>query len=251
MKNSLIIHVPHASTTIPFYDGYIVDRAALEKEMLQLTDWYTDDLFHSQEDEMIVAGFSRIFCDPERFEEDDLEVMSRRGMGVLYERSDAGEPIRTVTLKPYRERVLDGYYRPHHARLSRAVDDRLARFGRALIVDAHSYPASPLKRDLDQRPDRPDFNIGTDPFHTPRELIDLSVSFFDKAGFTLGVDWPYTGSIVPQAHYRRSADVHSIMLEINRALYLCGPGHERSENYPRIKELTGSFLRTLRSAWVG
>ena len=55
-------------------------------EMLKLTDWYTDDLFYSENNEMIIAEFSRICCDPERFTDDNLEVMAQYGMGVLYEK---------------------------------------------------------------------------------------------------------------------------------------------------------------------
>ena len=40
---------------------------------------------------MIIAGFSRIFCDPERFTDGTQEIMAQYGMGVLYEKSDEGE----------------------------------------------------------------------------------------------------------------------------------------------------------------
>ncbi|MFM7327427.1 MAG: N-formylglutamate amidohydrolase, partial [Bacteroidota bacterium] len=95
--NLIILHIPHASTNIPLMEGYIVDAEILEQEILKLTDWYTDDLFHSEDDEMVVADFSRIFCDPERFTDDAQEVMAQYGMGVLYEKSDAGRPIRIIT----------------------------------------------------------------------------------------------------------------------------------------------------------
>ena len=85
-----------------------------------MTDWYTDDLFYSDEDEMIVAPFSRIFCDPERFEDDEHEVMAQFGMGVLYENSDAGEPIRTIS-KELRERIISEYYRKHHLDFKKVI----------------------------------------------------------------------------------------------------------------------------------
>src|SRR5690606_40798107 len=55
----IILHIPHSSTNIPLSEGYLVDFITLEKEILKLTDWYTDDLFYSKDDEMIVAEFSR------------------------------------------------------------------------------------------------------------------------------------------------------------------------------------------------
>lgn len=53
MERKIILHVPHSSTTIPLTDGYFINDEAVEKEMLKLTDWYTDDLFQSDEAEMI------------------------------------------------------------------------------------------------------------------------------------------------------------------------------------------------------
>ena len=94
--NTIILHIPHASTQIPFYDGYVVKKEEIEAEQLIHTDWYTDDLFQSNNTKPIIARFSRLFCDPERFEDDSVEVMSSGGMGVLYEKKDNGERLRVV-----------------------------------------------------------------------------------------------------------------------------------------------------------
>ena len=170
MKRKIILHVPHSSTTIPLTDGYVINDEAMAKEMLKLTDWYTDDLFDSDENVMIKANFSRIFCDPERFTDDSQEIMAQFGMGVLYEKNDDGELMRVVTPE-LRERILKDYYWTHHAKLSDAVNKQLQLYGKALILDCHSYPSKPFKRDLDKSSNRPDFNIGTDDFHTPAPLI--------------------------------------------------------------------------------
>jgi N-formylglutamate amidohydrolase len=247
MEKKIILHIPHSSTNIPLFEGYLVDSMFLEKEMLKLTDWYTDDLFHSEENEMIVAEFSRIFCDPERFIDDSKEVMAKYGMGVLYERSDSGEKMRIVTPE-LKEKVLTLYYWKHHNKLSTAVNNQLKRYGKALIIDCHSYPGKPLNRDLDQSPKRPDFNIGTDDFHTPKELIEISISFFEKAGYTLGVDWPYRGSIVPMEYYKKSSSVATIMLEINRSLYLKEPTNQKSEKYEQIKEVVNDYIKTIKNS---
>lgn len=246
MENKIILHVPHSSLQVPSMEGYVVGKDVLLAEMLKLTDWYTDDLFYSESNEMIIAEFSRIFCDPERFADDRLEVMAQYGMGVLYEKNDDGEVIRVVT-PMLKDKVVKNYYWPHHHRLAEAVNDQLNHSGKALILDCHSYPGKPLKRDLDQTPRRPDFNIGTDSFHTPGKLIELSVAFFEDAGYTLGVDWPYKGSIVPLEHYQKNPGVQTIMLEINRALYLKEPTNEKSEKYSEIKRITGAYIKMLEN----
>ena len=244
MNPQLILHIPHSSINIPIKEGYVIDELSLNKELIKLTDWYTDDLFYSDYDEMIVADFSRIFCDPERFTDDSQEVMAQFGMGVLYEKSDEGELMRLVTPE-LREKVLSEYYWKHHQKLSKAVQNQLDLFGKALIVDCHSYPSIPLTRDLDKSSNRPDFNIGTDSFHTSQKLIDLSVSFFEKAGYSLGVDWPYKGSIVPMEYFQKNKNVQTIMLEINRALYLNEPTNEKSERYGEIKKVVGEYFKII------
>lgn len=247
MKNKIILHIPHSSINVPLKDGYVVDQNTLEKEILKLTDWYTDDLFYSNEDEMVKAEFSRIFCDPERFPDDSQEIMAQYGMGVLYEKNDDGETIRKVT-SGLKEKVLTEFYWKHHEKLTEAVNSQINLFGKALIIDCHSYPNTPLKRDLDKNPNRPDFCIGTDSYHTPVKLIDLSISFFENEGYTLGIDWPYTGSIVPLEHYHKNKNVQTIMLEINRALYLKAPTNEKSERYSEIKRVTAEFIKTIKKS---
>jgi N-formylglutamate deformylase len=241
------LHIPHSSVKIPFTDGYIVDSKTLEKEILKLTDWFTDDLFCSEDDVTAKADFSRIFCDVERFADDSQEVMAQYGMGVLYEKNDDGETIRKVNSE-LREKVLNSYYWKHHEALSKAVNDQLQAFGKALIIDCHSFPSLPHKRDLDQNSNRPDFNIGTDPFHTTKELIDLSFNFFKKRGYAVGIDWPYSGSIVPLEHYRKNKNAQTIMLEVNRKLYLNEPTNEKSGNYDQIKRITSAFIRELKGS---
>ena len=187
MKRRLILHVPHSSDHIPLRDGYTVTNELIDQEILKLTDWYTEDLFCSREDIMVIAPFSRVFCDTERFADDTLEVMSKVGMGVCYERSDDGRLIRQVS-KELKDTILQDYYWKHHDRLTEAVAEQLKVHGKALILDCHSFPSTPFVRDIDQTEDRPDFNIGTDSFHTPAELIKLSKEFFQQRGFSLGID---------------------------------------------------------------
>ena len=241
MAKNLILHIPHSSDRFPNRKGFLIDKDALNKEALKLTDWYTDDLFSFSNSVAIKAEFSRIFCDPERFSDDSQEVMAKVGMGVLYEKSDDGSVMREVG-QELREEILNGYYWPHHERLTQEVDKELEMNGKAVIIDCHSFPSKPLFRDLDQNANRPDFSIGTDPFHTPQYLIDLSKDFFKQKGFSLGIDLPYSGSLVPLKHYGKTKEVESIMLEINRALYLNEPGNEKSGDYAAIKETVRAYL---------
>lgn len=241
----LILHIPHSSTLIPVPDGFVVSEDQLKEEILKLTDWFTDDLFSNPIDESVVAPFSRIFCDVERFEDDRREVMVQFGMGMLYTHLDSGEEMREVS-DDLRKTIIDGFYRPHHQRLIQSVEKVLDRFRKCTIIDCHSFPNIPLNRSLNTKTPRPHFNIGTDSFHTPPEYIDLSMNFFRNKGYTLGLDWPYNGALVPMKFYQKDKRVKSIMLEVNRDLYLKPGSSERSEQYLSTKGVIQEFIEVIR-----
>ena len=239
----LILHIPHSSTNIPFYDGFVNDMDKIDREIVKLTDWFTDDLFSNEIDDAIIAPFSRIFCDVERFADDKLEVMSKFGMGVLYEKFDDEETLREVTPE-LRKRVLKDFYWKHHETLSELVKTRLESNNSCLIVDCHSFPEKALNRSLNKTTFRPDFNIGTDSYHTPKKLIELSKRYFEELGYSLGIDEPYSGTMVPMEYYKKDDRVQSIMLEVNRKLYL--DVDKKSDGYEKTKAVVQGYLKLLK-----
>lgn len=246
--SELILHIPHASDCIPKLDGYLVDREFLNKEILTLTDWYTDTLFTREDCKIIKANFSRVFCDVERFAEDKQEVMASFGMGVFYTKAEDGSVMRNISAD-LRKNLLDNYYYPHHQKLEKAVEKQLAQNNKALIVDCHSFPDIPLARDLNKTPNRPDFNIGTDAYHSPKWLVDFSQEYFESRGFSVVMDWPYSGSIVPLKYYQNNKNVMSIMIEVNRSLYLKGTSNQKSKDFDIIKKHVQEFLENLKNQY--
>ncbi len=243
MTNSspLLLHIPHASTFIPPEELPRFWPVNLADEQLKMTDRYCDELFAGYE--KVVFPVSRLVCDPERFRDDAQETMSRIGMGAIYTKSSAGELLRKIT-EEEREALLRQYYDPHHKRLATAVEEKLKAHDRCLIVDGHSFHPVPLPYEPDQEPDRPDFCIGTDPYHTPKHLSDLAVDLLRKEGFSVCLNRPYAGSLVPLKYYKKDKWVYSIMIEINRRLYMDGNGR-RSGSFYLIQKTVSSLLENL------
>jgi N-formylglutamate amidohydrolase len=104
-KDSLIFHIPHASTYLPFTNGYNMDL--VENEINLLTDWATDKIFDMAGTKQLIAPFSRIFCDVERFE-DDFEELYKVGRGFFYTHTDKGEILREDILDS-KKIVFDNY----------------------------------------------------------------------------------------------------------------------------------------------
>lgn len=247
MSSQLILHIPHSSSYIPSYEGFIVDKREISAEVNRLTDWFSDELFSSPLHREIIANFSRVFCDSERFSDDSKEPMSKVGMGVLYEKTDDGRPMRNITEK-LREDILTNYYFKHHKKLTDAVREELTLNGKALIIDCHSFSDKPFIRDIDQRPNRPHINIGTDSYHTQPELLEQTVRFFQQKGFSVGVDYPYSGTIVPLEFYQQNNRVFSIMIEINRKLYMNETKVEKSTDFLFIKKMIASYYSQMKRA---
>ena len=234
MPNKLILHIPHASKIIPDKNGYVVSDEVLNDEILLLTDWHTEDLFDFAGGISITANFNRVFCDVERFANDDDEPMAKKGMGAIYTKLDGGGVLRNVS-DEVRNYILEKYYCPHHQRLSKAVAEQLSNTDSALIIDCHSFSNKPFKRDLNHEEPRPDFCIGIDDYHTPRRLYKLATIGLKMLGYKVVINAPYSGSIVPMEFYRKDKRVLSMMIEINRNLYLVPGTNQKNSNYCKIK----------------
>jgi N-formylglutamate amidohydrolase len=215
--NKIVIHIPHSSTVIPFYDGFNVNL--LNNEITKLTDWATNKIFKVKNVTTIETNFSRIFCDVERFSNDELEPMFKYGRGFYYTHTDDGKELRLNNLD-LKNKILNEYYLPHHQKLNDTINDKLEKFNEAIIIDCHSYSDVPFDSDLIKEKNRPDICIGTDNFHTPIELSNYIVKSFEDLGYIVKVNNPYSGTIVNNNSYQKDNRVKSIMIEINRKLYM-------------------------------
>jgi len=222
----MILQLPYTSTFIPgdlCQDFLLSDKELLEA-LNRTTDHATDAIFQQAfpEAKAIVFPVSRLVVDPERFSDDFLEPMIRVGMGVTYIRGSLRQPLREQPTQGKRQELLKRYYIPHHQKLTEAVEESLLANNHCLIIDGHSFPALPLPYELNQTAFRPDFCLGTDDFHTPEGLVAKVEKILENCGYSTARDQPFSGTIVPMKHYRKDRRVQSLMIEINRWLYLGG-----------------------------
>jgi N-formylglutamate deformylase len=186
-----------------------------------MTDHHTLDLFawDVPDDQVVRAPVSRLVVDVERFEDDGLEPMAERGMGVVYRTTSDLRPLRRAISAEERASLIREWYAPHHRQLSDSVQSKLDMYGRALIIDAHSFPEHPLPYETDHASDRPQICIGTDSFHTSPGLEQALERTFCEAGFSVKINSPFAGALVPMHHYGSNAQVESVMIEVKRSLY--------------------------------
>ena len=246
LKIPLIGNVPHSSTYIePELRQHIsLSDSELQLEIERMTDWYTDDLFSTIQSiggRSVKANHSRLVLDTERYEDDSLEMMVSRGMGVIYTATSQNTPLRPKLDPATRELYLSTIYRPYHRALAEEVGLSLKLFSRCLIIDCHSFPSEALPYEIDQRPERPEICIGTDRSHSPDEVVKKVVKLCSREGVTVDINRPFGGSMVPAAHYGNKS-VNSFMIEVRRDLYINEETAARSTNFDACRALVEKII---------
>ena len=245
----VLFHVPHDSTWIPHSvrSQFLLNDVELQAELLRMTDHGTFDLFAQNIPvrRVVRSTVSRLAVDVERFENDALETMASRGMGAVYERTSDGRRLRYPPVSGQRDELMKVFYYPHHERLGDTVQEVINRHNHALLIDVHSFPSRPLPYELDQRSDRPDICIGTDEFHTPLGLAQAFLQAFRETEWTVALNIPFAGALVPMSLYRKEHRLTAVMVEVNRSLYVDEATGERK---PCFASVAGKIRKCVASA---
>jgi N-formylglutamate amidohydrolase len=234
----LVLHIPHAGTAIP---SAVLDQflsvEQIHQTVLDLTDWYTNELFRVPGCLRVETPISRVVVDTERYIDDALEPAASFGQGVIYThthshshshghghttlplRRRASRPLRRTISEEERTELLNQYYTPWHLKLGNDVEEQRNRFGYCVIIDCHSFPSIPLPTEVSSNNPRPDICIGTTATNTPSWLEDAVLKGFRKLGYRCESNAPFSGSMVP-SKFEGDPRVVSVMIEINRDLYL-------------------------------
>lgn len=235
----IVANIPHAAAFIPpeYRSQFVLTDAELESEHRAIVDWFTDELYAPivrAGGAALVATMSRLLVDTERFVDDEVETMAARGMGVVYTRTTDLSPLRRPLTRGERAELVSRIYEPYHAALRSLIEHTVARFGRCLILDCHSFPAVALPyEEVDTGPvcvtahspasergaPRPAICFGTDRVHTPPDLVSRFEAITAEFGWSHARNTPFGGTVVPHAAVGDER-VSSLMLEVNRALYM-------------------------------
>ena len=246
VKYSLIFHIPHASRMIPneYLDQFLLRHEELYDEHLRSVDRYADELFDPSGYLSVISPVSRFLCDVERFADDKEEPMARIGMGAVYCNTTDGRPLRRPLTKKERDHLLQTYHRDNERHMELCLNEAILSNGFALIIDCHTFPSIPLPCDSDQVTPRPDICIGTDEDQTSSEVIELVTGYFSGLGYSVSINAPYAGTYIPRGYSIRkkktdiarasAAKVESIMIEVNRSLYM---DEKTGEKLPQFNEL--------------
>jgi len=214
--DKVILNIPHSNTVIPEWavGDFIIPSNELALLVRFMADKDVDKLWEFvPEKNKQVATASRLVVDIERYRNDEDEPMALKGMGLYYSHTPDGRLFRLRKKDTYR-RCLD-LYDEYHTSLEKKVSECIAEHGKCTILDCHSFHDEMFYTGY--APDTfPDVCIGVNGVIT--QEAQYIIHTFESAGYTVKVNEPFAGSLVP-LKYLNCSCVTSVMIELNRRIY--------------------------------
>src|SRR6187455_3196931 len=248
-QGPVLFNSPHSGSTYPreFLAACRLDVATLRRS----EDSFVDDLIAGVVRcgyPMMHAHFPRCFVDvnrepyeldPRMFEGRLPSFANTRSMRVA---GGLGTVARVVgdAQEIYHQRIpiddalrrIEGLYKPYHRALRRLLTRVHRDFGTAVLIDCHSMPSTPGTKD-----DRPRADVvlgdryGTSCVPIVSETVE---AVFRELGYVVSRNKPYAGGFSTEHYGNPAAGLHSIQIEINRALYMDERRYERSASFARL-----------------
>lgn len=226
---------PHSGRAYP--DEFLRTSVLTPLEVRSSEDAFVDSLFGAAPDHgapLLAANLPRAYVDLNRAA-DELDPaliagITRKGanarvaagLGVIPRVVAEGRQIRLgkISQREAEDRLRLGY-RPFHGMLRTLLDEQAGRFGIAILFDCHSMPHDALASAPLVRGRRPDVILG-DRFGAScgRWLSDAALSIFVEQGFVVARNAPFAGGYITQNYGRPSRGIHTLQIEIDRALYM-------------------------------
>lgn len=241
--NHILFHVPHSSLKIPkqYWSICIKNKKYINITNVFLSDYLTNKLIPNKCHKLIFK-YSRIFCDVEKFKDNSKEIMSKKGMGIIYT-NDCNNLI-AIPNKKYRSIVLKSYYDKHHNKLDKIVTNILNKHNKCLIIDIHSFSDEMTQKLLNAN-NNPDICIGIDNTYTSNELTNITINHFKKYGYSIEINKPYSGTIIPNKYLNKNEKrLSSIMLEINKRIYL-----NNKNDFYKLKQCINEYYNKIKKEY--
>lgn len=235
-RDKYIIHIPHASLEVPktfICEELTISYSDFQRENIFISDYLVDKFVSSEFTNVVKFKYSRMYCDVERYLDDSKEEMSKYGMGVLYTKDSNGKEF--VNRGATKKWAIDSY-REHHDKLDNMVSDILKKKGECFIIDLHSFSDEFVYKMFNKK-NNPDICIGINKNNYNKKILVETISHFKKYGYTVKINYPYSGSIIPN----RFPEVNSMMIEINKRVYL-----SNIKDYHKLYNCFQEYYKMLR-----
>lgn len=240
---ALIISLPHVGTVLPHE---IAEQMTPVGCSLVDTDWHVDELFGFARQcgvSWLRAGISRYAIDLNRPPDDQSLYPGQTTSALCPIASFAGDALYRDGVPSPQEisKRRDQYWAPYHAMLRELIQMTRAKFGYAVLLDAHSI-RSELPRLFAGR--LPDINVGTNDGKSCAIGLcgRLLQVLRQQTQFTHVLNGRFKGGYITRVYGNPTLNVHTVQLELAQSAYM----NESTTDYdPQIARPLQAVLRQL------
>lgn len=250
----LLISMPHAGTALTPEVEAGLNKAALS---LADTDWHIPKLYNFAAElgaSRIEARYSRYVIDLNR-PESDTPLYTGATTGLFPSTDFDGEPLFEEGKEPtkaQRDWAKEHVWRPYHNALAGELARLKARFGYALLFDAHSI-RSKIPRLFDDQ--LPDINLGTfeEQSCNPELSQRLLTVCAAQSRFSHVINGRFKGGHITRSYGDPTNHIHAVQLELSQRTYMNEPCDEQpifayredraAEVRPLLRELLEAMQR--------
>jgi N-formylglutamate amidohydrolase len=255
----VIFSSPHSGRDYP---ASLLERTLLDERAIRSSeDAFVDELFLTAPQfgaPLITTQVPRAYIDLNRAADELdpalIEGVARAphnprvnsGLGVIPRVVANGRPIYRgkIALREAQARI-EQLWQPYHDALRGLVDESLAGFGEAVLIDCHSMPHEAIEAHAQAGQPRPDVVLG-DRFGAAagREVMEAVEAAFAEAGLRVARNAPFAGAYIAQAYGCPARGQHVVQIEIDRALYMDEGRIVRRDDFAAFQALmTGVIAR--------
>jgi len=247
----IIFNSPHSGTVYPheFLITTRIDMATLRRS----EDSFMDELIGGLADKgfaVMRVNFPRSFVDVNRepYELDPRMFHGRLpsfantrsmrvagGLGTIPRVVGDGQDIYSDRLSVEDAlRRIESLYKPYHRALRKLISKVHDMFGAVILIDCHSMPSIGVSR---EEPRRPDIVIG-DRYGTSCSplLPDVIEHTMARLEYSVGRNKPYAGGFITEHYGNPGSGLHTIQIDLNRAVYMDERSRERTQRFARVAQ---------------
>jgi N-formylglutamate deformylase len=244
----LIVSLPHVGTQLPADIARTMTPVAAE---LVDTDWHVERLYDFAKQSgasWLQARVSRYAIDVNRPPDNQSLYPGQTTTELCPTATFAGQPLYTAG-NPTEEEIgrrRERYWKPYHAMLRELVEVTRARFGYAVLLDAHSI-RSELPRLFTGR--LPHINVGTNDGRSCAPALSEQVMTVLSAQdrFTHVLNGRFKGGYITRTFGNPAEHVHAMQIELAQCAYMNESG---SDYDPSIAQPLRSLLHKLVAEMV-
>lgn len=255
-ESPLVFAAPHSGRHYPSDLEASVDLFSLRRFEDTDVDRLLEDAPHHGA--TVVAGcFGRAYLDLNR-SPDDLDpamfaepairsgptnARIAAGLGLFARYASGGREIygRKLSLDEANRRIAT-VHSPYHSQLAQLLEQAVARFGGAILIDWHSMPSAAAVSGLGQNRRTVDVVLGDRHGRACRpELILFAESALRSSGLSVARNAPYAGGYTTERHGQPANNRHALQIELNRALYLDEASLTTTRDFQALRNLVTQF----------